>query len=100
MALIVVPPAHNHLVSGNPNLHFRVLPNQALGEVCAAGVWGRLLACALCAVPLLIPVSRVISAHERPSRRSDAILRTSTATLGRPDSPLAGGSTEIRIALY
>ena len=26
----------------------------------------------------------MISAHERPSRRSDAILEASTATLGRP----------------
>ena len=81
---LFVNPAHNHLVLGDEITHFSGLLNQALGEVHATGVLGRLLACARCAVPLLIPVSRVISAHARPSRRSDAILRTSTATRGRP----------------
>jgi hypothetical protein len=64
--ILFVTPAHNHLVLGDQISLFRGLPNQALGEGCAAGVLGKLLACALCAVPLLVPVSRVISAQERP----------------------------------
>src|ERR1022692_989498 len=78
------PLAHNHLVSGNHISHFQAPPNQALRMRVAVGVLGRLLACALCAVPLLTPVSRVISAQEHPWRRSDAIMEVSTATLGRP----------------
>ena len=53
----MMPGAHNHLLVGNENSPFRVLPNQALGEVSARRVLGRLPACALCAVPLLTPVS-------------------------------------------
>jgi len=64
--IAAAPLAQKHLVLGNQISLFRGLPNQALGDVPATGVLGRLLACALCAVPLLIPVSRVISAHERP----------------------------------
>jgi len=57
--------AHNHLVLGRQNPHSRVPLNQALGDVPATRVLGR-SAMALCAVPLLIPVSPVISAQERP----------------------------------
>ena len=58
--------AHNRVVSGSENSHFRGTVNQALGDAVAGGVLGRLLATALCAVPLLTPVSALIWAHERP----------------------------------
>jgi hypothetical protein len=58
-------PAHNQVESGNRNLQLRDMRNQALGEGIVTTVLGK-PATALCAVPLLIPVSRVISAHERP----------------------------------
>src|SRR5438876_11825739 len=58
--------AHNRVVSGSENSHFRGTVNQALGNWVAGGVLGRLLATALCAVPLLIPVSALICAQERP----------------------------------
>src|SRR5437899_5914174 len=57
--------AHNRVVSGTENPHSRSTVNQALGNWVAGGVLGRLLATALCAVPLLIPVSALICAHER-----------------------------------
>src|SRR5438128_11257544 len=75
--------AHNQLVSGSENPHSRSTVNQALGDAVATGVLGN-PAIALCAVPLLIPVSALIWAHERPRQRREAILRASTATLGRP----------------
>jgi len=57
--------AHNRVVLGSENPHSWGAVNQALGDVVATGVLGR-LASALCAVPLLIPVSALICAHERP----------------------------------
>jgi hypothetical protein len=62
---LFVNPAHNHLFLGDQISLFRVLMNQALGEVLATGVLGN-AAMTRCAVPLLIPVSPVISAQERP----------------------------------
>jgi hypothetical protein len=45
---------------------------------------------ARCAVPLLSPFSREIVAQDAPSLRSEAILRASTITRGRPNRfPLA-----------
>ena len=58
--------AHNRVVLGSENPHSWGAANQALGNWVAGGVLGRLLATALCAVPLLIPVSALIWAHERP----------------------------------
>ena len=58
--------AHNRVVLGSENPPSRSTVNQALGNWVAGGVLGRLLATALCAVPLLIPVSALIWAHERP----------------------------------
>ena len=57
--------AHNRVVSGTENPHSRSTVNQALGGAVATGVLGN-PAIALCAVPLLIPVSALICAHERP----------------------------------
>src|SRR3989442_14090975 len=48
--------AHNRVVLGSENPHSWGAANQALGDAVATGVLGR-LASALCAVPLLIPVS-------------------------------------------
>jgi len=50
---------------GSENLPSRSTVNQALGDGVATGVLGN-PAIALCAVPLLIPVSALICAHERP----------------------------------
>ena len=50
--------------------------NQALGDVVATGVLGK-PAIALCAVPLLIPVSSLI--HERPRCLRNTILSASTS---------------------
>ena len=58
--------AHNRVVLGSENPPSRSTVNQALGDAVAGGVLGRLLATALCAVPLLIPASALIWAHERP----------------------------------
>ena len=57
--------AHNRVVLGSENLHSRGAANQALGGTVATRVLGN-PAIALCAVPLLIPVSALICAHERP----------------------------------
>ncbi len=57
--------AHNRVVLGSENLPSRSIVNQALGDAVAIGVLGN-PAIALCAVPLLIPVSALIWAHERP----------------------------------
>ena len=57
--------AHNRVVLGSENLPSRGTVNQALGGAVATGVLGN-PAIALCAVPLLIPVSALICAHERP----------------------------------
>ena len=51
---------------GQENPHSRGAANHALRNWVAGGVLGRLLATALCAVPLLIPVSALICAQERP----------------------------------
>src|SRR6266567_4805589 len=74
--------AHNRVVLGSQNPPSRSTVNQALGGAVATGVLGK-PAIALCALPLLIPVSALIWAHERPRQRREAILRASTATLGR-----------------
>ena len=57
--------AHNRVVLGGENPHSWGAANQALGDAVATGVLGR-LASALCAVPLLIPVSALICAQVRP----------------------------------
>ena len=57
--------AHNRVVSGSQIRTLRSSLNQALGGAVATGVLGN-PAIALCAVPLLIPVSALICAHERP----------------------------------
>src|SRR5947209_8157043 len=57
--------AHNRAVLGRENPHSRGILNQALGGAVATGVLGN-PAIALCAVPLLIPVSALICAQERP----------------------------------
>src|SRR5947208_9121306 len=57
--------AHNRVVLGSENPPSRSTVNQALGGAVATGVLGN-PAIALCAVPLLIPVSALICAQERP----------------------------------
>src|SRR5437763_16021196 len=57
--------AHNRVVLGGENPPSRSTVNQPLGGAVATGVLGN-PAIALCAVPLLIPVSALICAHERP----------------------------------
>ncbi len=68
--------AHNRVVSGSENPHPWAAANQALGDVVATGVLGK-PAIALCAVPLLIPVSSLI--HERPRCLRNTILSASTS---------------------
>src|SRR5437588_4229803 len=70
--------AHNRVVSGSENPHPWAAANQALGDVVATGVLGK-PAIALCAVPLLIPVSSLIWAHERPRCLRNTILSASTS---------------------
>jgi hypothetical protein len=65
--------AHNRVVLGNQNPHVEDLRDQSLGDALRSGVLGKPVI-ALCAVPLLIPVSALIWAHERPSVRREAIL--------------------------
>ena len=57
--------AHNRVVSGRENPHSWGILNQALGDGVEKGVLGK-PAIALCAVPLLIPVSALTCAQERP----------------------------------
>ena len=57
--------AHNRVVLGSENPSSRSTVNQGLGDAVAIGVLGK-PAIALCAVPLLIPVSALICAQERP----------------------------------
>src|SRR5438132_5982055 len=57
--------AHNRVVLGSENPHSWGAANQALGGAVATGVLGN-PAIALCAVPLLIPVSALIWAQVRP----------------------------------
>src|SRR6266513_129535 len=65
-------------VSGSENPHPWAAANQALGDVVATGVLGK-PAIALCAVPLLIPVSALICAQERPRCLRNPILSASTS---------------------
>src|SRR6266566_7014247 len=55
----MAPTAHNELVLDSENPHSRSTVNQALGDAVATGLLGN-PAIALCAVPLLIPVSALI----------------------------------------
>ncbi len=57
--------AHNRVVLGSENPHFEDSRDQSLGDALRTGVLGK-PAIALCAVPLLIPVSALICAQERP----------------------------------
>src|SRR6266704_2403280 len=57
--------AHNRVVLGSENPHFEDSRDQSLGDALRTGVLGN-PAIALCAVPLLIPVSALTCAHERP----------------------------------
>src|SRR6266550_9515890 len=70
--------AHNRVVLGSENPPSRSMVNQALGGAVATGVLGN-PAIALCAVPLLIPVSSLICAHERPRCLRNTILSASTS---------------------
>src|SRR6266704_441783 len=54
--------AHNRVVLGSENPHFEDSRDQSLGDALRTGVLGK-PAIALCAVPLLIPVSALICAQ-------------------------------------
>ena len=70
--------AHNRVVLGSENPHFEDSRDQSLGDALRTGVLGK-PAIALCAVPLLIPVSALICAQERPRCLRNTILSASTS---------------------
>src|SRR5438552_4021711 len=80
--------AHNRVVLGNQNSYFQGSRDQSLGDALRTGVLGK-PAIALCAVPLLIPVSTLICAHEGPRCLRNTILSASTS----------GCSAELRITI-
>ncbi len=71
----------------------RVRQNQALAARAEREFLGKLES-ALWAVPLLIPVSNVISCQERPWARRRAILAASTAFRGRRGATLSAGVSQ------